>query len=78
MNKKVYDAVKSGKSDNNIDYNDFVNLILALGFVFDRQNGSHKTFRNDDGYRMNVQPYGNKAKGYQVKELRKLINLLGL
>lgn len=78
MNKKVYDAVKSGKSDNNIDYNDFVNLILALGFVLRRQNGSHKIFKHKAGHFMVTQPDGGKAKGYQVKDLRELINKFGL
>ena len=44
MNKKVYDTVISGKSDNNIRYVDFQNLIVSLGFVFERQRGSHAIY----------------------------------
>ena len=74
MNKSVYDAVKSGLSDNNIDFNDFRNLIVDLGFVFRNQEGSHRIYKHS-GIRekMNIQPDGNKAKGYQVRQLRTII-----
>ena len=39
MNKKIYDAVKNEKSDINIKYIDFENLIMNLGFKFQRQRG---------------------------------------
>ena len=38
---KVYNAVISGKADHNIRYADLENLIINLGFIFERQNGSH-------------------------------------
>ena len=74
MNKKVYESVMSGKSDNNIKYTDFQNLIIDLGFVFKRQNGSHAMYYHY-GIRefMNIQKHGNKAKDYQVKQLRDII-----
>ena len=79
MNKKVYDAVKSGKSDNNIRYSDFQNLIVDLGFEYQRQDGSHRTYRHMvHRVNMNIQPDGNKAKAYQVKQLRNLINKYSL
>ena len=79
MNKKIYDAVKSGKSDNNINYADIQNLIVDLGFQFKRQEGSHRTYRHLV-YRVNmtIQPDGSKAKGYQVRQLRSIINKYGL
>ena len=79
MNRKVYDAVLNGKSDNNIKFTDFQNLIVDLGFQFERQEGSHRTYRHPI-YRvnMNIQPDGNKAKGYQVRQLRSIINMYGL
>lgn len=36
MNQKTYNDVMSGKSDNNIRFNDFRNLIVDLGFDFIR------------------------------------------
>ena len=79
MNTKVYNAVVSGTSDNNIKYADFQNLIVDLGFQFKRQEGSHRTYRHPF-YRvnMNIQPDGNKAKGYQVRQLRGIINMYDL
>ncbi|MCL2050681.1 MAG: type II toxin-antitoxin system HicA family toxin [Lachnospiraceae bacterium] len=74
MNEKIYNAVISGKSDNNIKYRDFQNLIESLGFEFKRQKGSHATYKNYSiNERMNIQAEGNKAKSYQVKQLREII-----
>ena len=79
MKLKVYNAVISGQSDNNINYNDFQNLIIDLGFEYQRQEGSHKIYRHTvHRVNMNIQPEGNKAKGYQVKQLRALIKKYGL
>ena len=79
MNKKVYDAIVSGKADNNIKYADFQNLIVDLGFIFERQKGSHSIYYHEGvSVFLNIQPDGNKAKGYQVKQLRNIINKYGL
>ena len=79
MNDKVYQAVKSGTSDNNINFHDFRNLIVDLGFVFRRQSGSHMIYYHPGiNERMNIKPEGSKAKPYQVKQLRNLINDYGL
>lgn len=74
----MYDAVMSGNSDSNIDFKDFQNLILALGFSLRRQNGSHLIYVHKDGFRVNIQKKGNKAKKYQVKQLRDTIRKYGL
>ena len=47
MNKKVYESVMSGESDNNIKFSDFQNLIIDLGFKFRRQRGSHTMYFHD-------------------------------
>lgn len=74
MNKKIYLAVLNGKSDSNISYVDFQNLILALGFELQRQKGSHTMYyHNDIKEFLNVQKDGAKAKSYQVKQLRQII-----
>jgi predicted RNA binding protein YcfA (HicA-like mRNA interferase family) len=74
MNKKVYHAVKSGQSDSNIGYNDFQNLILALGFEKRRQKGSHTMYYHKPTREfMNIQKDGGKAKSYQVEQLRTII-----
>ena len=62
MSKKVYEAVMSGKSDNNINYTDFQNLIVDVGFEFQHQDGSHRFYAHKIyPATMNIQPDGNKA-----------------
>ena len=79
MKSKVYNVVVSGKSDANIKYSDFQNLIVDLGFEYQRQEGSHRIYRHPiHRVNMNIQPKGNKAKPYQVKQLRNIIKLFGL
>jgi len=74
MNQKTYNDVISGKSDNNINFNDFRNLIVDLGFEFIRQTGSHRQYFNHEiNSFMNIQKDGSKAKGYEVRQLRKII-----
>lgn len=74
MNKKTYDNVMSGKADNNINFNDLRNLIVDLGFDFIRQSGSHMQYFNREiNAFMNIQKDGSKAKGYEVRPLRKII-----
>ncbi len=74
MANNTYDMVMSGKSDNNIRFNDFHNLIIDLGFTFKGQKGSHMSFyHNGINERMTIQKDGAKAKDYQVKQLRHII-----
>ena len=81
MNKKLYRAIISGKSDNNIRFSDFQNMIIDLGFQFERQESSHIMYYNNDiNEFMNIQNKDGKAKDYQVRQLRKIIkkhNLTG-
>ncbi len=79
MNKKIYNEVMSGKSDNNIKFNDFRNLIVDLGITFTRQSGSHvQYYHSEINERMTIQNANSKAKGYQVRQLRNIIIKHGL
>lgn len=74
MANNTYDKVISGKSDSNIRFNDFHNLIIDLGFTFKGQKGSHMSFYHKTiNERMTIQKDGAKAKDYQVKQLRYII-----
>jgi len=74
IDKRIYNAVKRGNADYNIRFNDFEKLINDLGFVFQRQDGSHKIYHHPVILEnMNIQPVKNMAKGYQVKQLRGFI-----
>lgn len=78
MAKDTYDIVMSGNSDSNIRFADFRNLILSFGFR-ERIKGDHFIYkRNDIPERINIQPNGNKAKAYQVKQVRILFEKYGL
>lgn len=72
MANNTYDMVMSGKSDNNIRFNDFRNLIISYGFR-ERIKGDHYIYKRDDIIeRIVIQPLGNKSKAYQVKQVRML------
>lgn len=79
MNQKIYNDIMSGKSDNNIRFSDFRNLIVNLGFEFKNQNGSHIVYYHKEiNERVTIQNDGSKAKGYQVRQLRNIIIKHGL
>ena len=63
----------SGRSDTNFDFSELVNLLDRLGFTL-RIKGSHHIFYRDDIEEIiYLQPDKNKAKAYQVKQVRNLI-----
>jgi len=70
---KILEKILSGKSDNNIDFNDFRKFILNFGFR-ERVKGSHHIYTLA-GLKeiINIQPRGNLSKAYQVKQVRNLI-----
>ena len=71
--EKLLRRILSGRSDYNISFNQLVNLLLSLGFKM-RQEGSHKIFTKDGIIkRINLQSEGSKAKGYQVRQIRKIL-----
>jgi hypothetical protein len=72
-----YDGLLSrilrGASDANIPFNQLRNLLRQLGFS-ERIRGDHHIFiRNGVEEIINLQPQGNKAKPYQVKQVRGVI-----
>ncbi len=63
----------SGRSDTNFEFTDLITLLKRLGFTM-RIKGSHHIFYRDDiDEIINLQPDKNKAKPYQVKQIRILI-----
>lgn len=75
MNNKTYDDVMSGQRDNNIRFADFRSFVISLGFV-ERIKGDHYVYKHPDPdiiERIVIQPAGNKAKAYQVKQVRNLV-----
>lgn len=70
---KVLEQVLRGTSAANISFSDLCGLIVRLGFS-ERIRGGHHIFWKDGVVEiLNLQPKGNKAKAYQVKQVRHVI-----
>ena len=71
-NKLLLDIL-SGTKDNNIKFDDLRTFLLQLNFK-ERIKGDHFIYkRSDIPERINIQPNGNMAKSYQVRQIRNLI-----
>lgn len=70
---KILEKILLGYSDNSIDFADLCRLLSVLGFV-ERIKGSHHIFTQTGIEEIiNIQPKQNKAKPYQVKQVRNII-----
>lgn len=75
---KTLAAVMNGKQDSNIKFNDLRNLLSRQGFQC-RIKGDHFIYHREDiADIINIQPDGNKAKAYQVKQIRLLFKRIGV
>ena len=71
--EKLLQKIPTGTSDNNIRFSDLISLLLRLGFE-EKIRGSHHIFSFARTRSIiNIQPLGDKAKGYQVKQVREFI-----
>lgn len=71
--EKLRLQILRGDSDANIPFDDLCQLLRRLGFE-ERVRGSHHRFRRQGiEEKPNLQREGNKAKPYQVKQVRRLI-----
>jgi virulence-associated protein VapD len=72
--RKVLSDILSGRSDSNITFADICHLLERCGFTRRQGGGSHIIFHKAEVEEiLNLQPLGNKAKAYQVKQVRNLI-----
>ena len=71
--EKLLQRILSGTSDNNIKFAELRQLLKRLNFS-ERIKGDHHIFTKDNIEEIiNLQPKNNKAKGYQVKQIRNII-----
>lgn len=78
MARNTYEIIMSGISDNNIRFTDVRILLVSMGFK-ERIKGDHFIYKNPSlPERINIQPNGNKAKAYQIKQIRMIFNKYGL
>ena len=75
---KLREKVLDGKSDANINFDDLRNLLLNPGFL-ERIKGSHHSYRKEGVVeKPNLQRDGNKAKSYQVRQVREILKKYSL
>ena len=71
--EKTLDRILRGSSDANIPFAGLRRVLLNLGFG-ERVRGSHHIYwKHGVEEILNLQPKGNKAKPYQVKQVRHVI-----
>ncbi len=69
----LLEQILSGRSDANVSFNELRRLLDSLGFQ-ERTRGSHHIFTRDGVEEiLNLQPFGAKAKVYQVRQVRRVI-----
>ena len=73
--EKLYISILSGTQDKNIKFRDLQKLLDVLGFEC-RIKGNHFIYSyNNLRENINIQPDGNMAKPYQVKQVRLFLHL---
>ena len=73
--RKLLERVMSGRSDANIPFEQLCNLLRRLGFHERIPKSSHHVFSREDVPELIVlQEEKGKAKDYQVKQVRDLLN----
>lgn len=76
--EKLFYSIMSGTQDRNIKFSDMQKILEGLGFQC-RIKGDHFIYWRDGiDEIINIQPDGNKAKPYQVKQIRNIILKYGL
>jgi hypothetical protein len=71
--EEILEKILRGRSDANIPFDGLRRVLKNLGFS-ERISGSHHIFfRQGVEEILNLQPKGNKAKPYQVKQVRHVI-----
>lgn len=64
----------SGTADNNFNFEDLRTLLFHFGFTERTTSGSHHIFYKEGIEEIiNIQPKNNKAKPYQVKQVRQIV-----
>ena len=70
---KTLSKVLDPAQEANISFADLCHLLVKPGDTM-RQKGSHHSFtKADSADFINIQPNGNKAKGYQVRQIREIL-----
>ena len=75
---KLYEQLLTS-TRRTVTFRDFESLLRSFGFEPVRQKGSHKSYKHVKAQRMLVvQPRGNDAKDYQVRQFLDMVQEYGL
>jgi hypothetical protein len=70
---KLREKILAGGADGNVEFAELCKLLIRLEFV-ERVKGGHHIFTRDGVAEIiNLQPKSNKAKPYQVKQVRGIL-----
>jgi predicted RNA binding protein YcfA (HicA-like mRNA interferase family) len=76
--EKILERLKDFQRDNGWNFDDLCGVLTGMGFEM-RIAGSHHFFRRADlPDALNLQPQGGRAKSYQVRQVRKVLEANGL
>ena len=66
-------------SQKNVKFSDFVTIIIAFGFSFNRITGSHHIYDHPDvPQSVSIQPDKSQAKPYQIRQFLRLVEKYNL
>jgi len=73
VDEKILNSILLGRQDKNIRFDDLRKILMQLGFK-ERIKGDHFIYKyHGIPERVNIQPDGNMAKGYQVRQIRTIL-----
>jgi len=76
--EKLFIKILCGTQDSNIKFSELQHILEYMEFN-ERIKGDHHIYtKNGIAEIINIQPLGNKAKPYQVKQVRNIILKYGL
>jgi predicted RNA binding protein YcfA (HicA-like mRNA interferase family) len=59
---------RARSNPNSLKFREFEKLLKQEKWVLQRQRGDHRLWVSPQGHRLPIQPKGNDAKGYQVRQ----------
>ena len=71
--EKVYMHIMLRMGDANVSFSDLCALLKHFGFSFRIKGDHHILWKDGVDEIFNLQPIGNKAKAYQVKQVRNML-----
>ena len=78
--EKTRERIREGQSDQNIRYDNVVNMLRHMGFKERQRSGSHHIFTLAGVEEIiNIQALKNgMAKDYQIRQVRTILEIYGL